>query len=98
MLPRMTTSAAAPALSLPEKAPRVLLYAALGALAFSLLMLGALHVSENPVPGDFPYALMAWAQHVATVAGAVLLAVAFTLRQLSPSPHDGKAAAGRQWG
>jgi hypothetical protein len=64
------------------RSARALLLTGLSALALSLLMLAAMRISTNPVPGEFAHDLMAWLRDVAAVAGAMLMSIAFALRQV----------------
>ena len=63
-------------------AARRLLVGALALLTVSLLLLLALRVSTNPVPGELGYDLLEWMRGVTTLVGAGLLVASVTVRQL----------------
>ena len=75
---RQVAGRVSPAASGP--AARTLLLTGLGALSFSLLMLVAMDISTNPLPGELAFEVMAWLREVTLVMGAVLVAAAVARR------------------
>ena len=78
-----STDATAAPLAAPFQVWRALLTAGAVSLTVSGLLLLALRVSTDPLPGSLGYELMGWVKDVATVTGSVLLALAFALRRLA---------------
>ena len=66
----------------PPASRRLLLQGA-GWLLASLLLMVAMRVSTDPVPGDFSYRLLGWVRQITTIVGCGCLVAASTLKALA---------------